>query len=104
MEKAKYKITIEGPDDEATQMLSDYLLRDKEGLTKTIADYHEKKRQGKENEQQQAASEKEKFLSGIRQFEKVIQIIQRCIEDESSIDTIAEILGIPVQPKATEKP
>lgn len=104
MEKSKYQITIEGPDKEATEMLTDYLLRDKAGIVKTLADYHEKKSREKQREQKQAAEEKEKFLSGIRQFEKVVQIIERCIADETAIDRIAEILGIPVQPETAKQP
>jgi hypothetical protein len=48
-------------------------------------------------------NEKEKFLKGIRQFEKVIQIVERCIMDETAIDRIARTLGIIVQPETANK-
>ncbi len=47
-------------------------------------------------------TEKEKFLNGMKEFEKVIKIIERCVADETALDQIAKMFGIEVKPQ-TEK-
>lgn len=48
-------------------------------------------------------NEKEKFLKGLMEFEKVIQIIERCVSDETALDRIAKMLGINVKPETTKQ-
>ena len=45
--------------------------------------------------------EAKKFMSGIQMVEKVIQIIDRCVNDETAIDRIAQLFGINVKPQKT---
>ena len=47
-------------------------------------------------------TEKEKVLKGIKDFEKVLQIIERCITDETALDRIAQMFGIIVKPEKTK--
>lgn len=105
MEKFNYKINIEAPSKETADLLMDYICKDKIGLVEMLMDHHGK--QSKEEKIKQPEppkpSDKEKFLSGIRQFEKVIQIIERCVMDETALDRIAAILGINVQPENTKQ-
>lgn len=98
MEKFNYTVTVEAPSKEIANMLMDFICKDNIGILQLLKQAGEKKTPEPKVQQEK---EKEKLLSGLAQFEKVIQIIERCINDETTIDQIVRFLGINVQPQKT---
>ncbi len=90
MEKFNYTVTVEAPSKEIADLLINCICRDNIEILQLFKQ-PEKKTPEPQIQQQK---EKEKFLSGLMKFEKVIQIIERCVNDETAIDRIASLLGI----------
>lgn len=98
MEKFNYKITVEAPSKKIADMLMEHICKDNIDLLQLITESEEvfKKAPAPEPEIKKP-SEKENFLKGLMQFERVIQIIERCVTDETALDRIAQVLGIKTQ-------
>lgn len=103
MEKFNYRISIEASSKEVADMLMDFICKDNIGLLEVLNRNHAEEKKETKQPEPQKENEKEKFLKGIRQFEKVIQIVERCIMDETAIDRIARTLGIIVQPETAKQ-
>ena len=101
MQKFNYTVSVEAPSKEIADMLMDFICKDNIEILELLKNAEQKK-ETKIKEPEAPKPEKEKFLSGIRQFEKVIQIIERCVMDETALDRIAQMFGINVKPE-TEK-
>lgn len=97
MQKFNYTITVEAPSKEIADMLMDHICKENIGLLEMLSRLHAKDKI--KQPEPPKPSDKEKFLSGIKQFEKVIQIIERCVMDDTALDRIAQTLGINVQPE-----
>jgi len=93
MEKFNYTITVEAPSKKIADMLMDFICKDNIDVVQLI------KAQEKKSPEPEIKkpTQKENFLNGLMEFEKVIQIIERCVNDETALDRIAQFLGIKTQ-------
>jgi len=120
MEKFNYTITVEAPSKKIADMLIDHICKDNIDVVQLVKQNQEKVKEsrilheaiqnlfkdfGTEQEGKKKSPEpeikkptqKENFLKGLMEFEKVIQIIERCVNDETALDRIAQLLGIKTQ-------
>jgi len=104
MERFNYKISIEAPNKEIADMLIDFICKDNIEVLQMMKHAEEKKETKIKEPEIPKPNEKEKFLKGLMEFEKVIQIIERCVSDETALDRIAKMLGINVKPEKTQQP
>jgi hypothetical protein len=120
MEKLNYQIAFYAEDEiEAYEQLKKFLLRnfppyyrvkllEAEEVIETEIDKFFEELYGGLNKQKPKETEvpketeKEKFLKDLMEFEKVIQIIGKCLSDETTIDRIAKMIGINVKPETTQ--
>jgi len=103
MERFNYKISIEAPNREIADMLIDFICKDNIEVLQMMKHNASEETKIKEPEFPKP-NEKEKFLKGLMEFEKVIQIIERCVSDETALDRIAKMLGVNVKPEKTQQP
>ena len=89
MEKFNYTLSIVAPSKEIADMLMQHICKENIDFIELM----------KTEQRLKEKIQKEKFLQAISQFEKVIQIIDHCVNDESAIDKIAQLLGIKLQPQ-----
>ena len=98
MERFNYKVSIEAPSKEIADMLINFICKDNIEVLQMMKHSTAEEQKIKEPEFPKQ-SEKEKFLKGLFEFEKVIQIIEKCVSDETALDRIAKMLGINVKPE-----
>jgi hypothetical protein len=103
MQKFNYKVSIEAPSREIADMLMDFICKDNFEILQMMKQAEEKKETKINEPETTKQPEKEKFLKGIRQFETVIQIIERCVMDDSALDKIAKMFGIDVKPETAKQ-
>jgi hypothetical protein len=97
MKKFNYEITIEAPSKELAEIIMRIICAQNEGVIESV-----KEKLSQEEIKPPPISPKagkEDFLKGIVQVEKVIHIIKHCVQDETALDRIAQLLGIKVQPE-----
>jgi hypothetical protein len=85
-------------------MLIDFVCKDNIEVLQMMKHTEEKKETKIKEPEFPKPNEKENFLKGLMEFEKVIQIIERCVSDETVLDRIAKMLGINVKPEKTQQP
>ena len=102
MERFNYKVSIEAPSKEIADMLINFICKDNIEVLQMMKHSTAEEQKIKEPEFPKQ-SEKEKFLKGLFEFEKVIQIIEKCVSDETALDRIAQMLGIKVKPETTKQ-
>ena len=103
MERFNYKISIEAPSKEIADMLIDFICKDNIDILQMTKHNTAEETKVKEPEFPNPQAQKETFLKGIREFEKVIQIIERCVSDENALDQIAKMFGIKVKPETAKQ-
>lgn len=102
MEKFNYNVSIEAPNRQIADMLMDFICKDNIEILEVLKRAEQKKETKIEEPEISQPTEKEKFLKGIKDFEKVIQIIERCVMDETALDRIAKMFGINVKPETAK--
>ena len=102
MEKFNYRVSIEAPNKQIADMLMDFICKDNIEILEILKNAEQKSETKVKEPEMPKSNDKEKFLSGIKQFEKVIQIIERCIMDETALDQIAKMFGINVKPETAK--
>ena len=103
MERFNYQISIEAPNKRIADMLMDFICKDNIEVLQMINHAEEKKETKVKEPEFQKANEKENFLKGLKEFEKVIQIIERCVSDETALDRISQMFGINVKPETAKQ-
>ena len=108
MKKFNYQITLDAPSQEIADLVAKYIGIENEGLITSIKREEaspENISEKKSPEHSCAGNkEKENFLKGIFEFEKVLHIVKCCIQDNTLIDRLSKTLGFTNKSEKTKQP
>ena len=105
MEKFTYQISIEAPSREIADLVMDSICKENSEILNLMKATDEAvKRISKEKIETPEKTGKEKFLEGLKEFQMVLQIVEKCVADKDAIKGIAQLLGIHVSPLKKSQP